>query len=666
MNEKKDPESLDELPKVDITQELKEFVNDLSQTIIEEKTNRAWWEQKIDIWRNLRYGIRNPKNHPWPNCANYMLPIIDGDISRLKPSYVNLINVTPIVTFEAYGAEDIDPARKREQLFDWRRRKDFSFFENYCLGVDYMLEQGAVIFKNTWKYSTRTYTVLIDLKDLPEQVLSAIYDPIVDDQMLTQIIIENFQIDTEFEENQKEVEKVVKRFRQGKSEFEMTLVEAEFDKSEMTPCSIRDEVVFPLNTTDLNDARFIDYRFCMSRNDVKIAMRDERYEEYSDGIIRAWAGNDQATRSNKKNTSYLSMRDDDTIWLHETCVWHDVNGDGIDERCIVTWPDNDPTSILRFIECPYDHGQWPYVLVKREINDTGVFSSRGIPALDEDFQNGISTSFNQAVDNGTIVNSPKVVYKRNSLTNIRNIRYIPGEAVETNGPTTDYEIRQQGNVSQQFLFGQAQYLKAWKDERLGSLTSGLSQINNVQGQGQQGNKTAKEINVIEAMQAEVQSLDLQIFQQQMARVYYQLDALDEQFGQDEEQIITNDKPMNISRKEIQGRFNIMPNGRLDNSNPALRANKSYTILKAFYGDPDIRQEELKKMFLQDFDAKLVGKLFKTPEEKQAEAKAMMEQQKQHEQDIINTQFGIKAQTDAMDIRKEAVLTTFQGKKYAAG
>ena len=663
--DKKNPESLDELPKVEVTSQLQEFVNDLSQKVIEEKTNRAWWEQKIDIWRNLRYGIRNPKNNPWPNCANYVIPLIDADISRLKPSYVNLINVTPIVSFEAYGAEDIDPAKKREQLFDWRRRKDFTFFENYCLGVDYLLEQGAVIFKNTWKYSTRTYSVLIDLKDLPDQVLNALYDPMVTDEMLGQIIIENFQINTEFEENQNEVNRVVKEFRQGLTSFDLTLTEAEYDKAEMTPCSIRDEVVFPIETTNLNEARFIDYRFPISKNDIKIAMRDSRYETYPDETIGSWTGNDISTSQSPKNKNYLSTNDDDTIWLHESCVWYDVNNDGIKERCICTWPDKDPEAVLRFIELPYDHGQWPYCLVKREINDTGAFTSRGIPALDEDFQNGITTAFNQSVDNGTIVNSPKVVYKRNSIQNIRNIRYIPGEPVEVNGQTTDYEIRQMGNVSQQFLFQQAQYLKAWKDERLGSVTQGLSQVNNPEGQGSKSTKTAREINVIEALHAEVQSLDLQIFQQQMARVYYQLDALDEQFGSEEEQIITNDQPMKISRQEVQGRFNIVPNGRLDNSNPALRANKSYTILKAFYGDPDIRQEELKKMFLQDFDAKLVNKLFKTPQEKQAEAQAMMQQQKMHEQDVINTQLGIKAQTDAMDIRKEAVLTTFQGKKYGA-
>ncbi len=657
------PESLEQLPRVKIDSTIREFVNKLSQQVAEEKTNRAWWDKNIDVYRNLRYGIRQPKNHPWAKCANYVIPLIDADISRAKPNYVNLINVTPIVTFVSYKGENIEASRKREQLFDWRRRKDTDFFRNYCLGVDYMLEQGMVVFKQSWKYATRTYTRYISLNELDDLTLRALYDAVVTDEVLSQIIIEEFLIDVSFEENQVEVDRVVREFREGNNEFELTLVETSINKADMTPCSVRDDLVFPVNTTDLNMAGFIDYTFPSTVNDIKIAMRDEKYEEYKEEEIRSWMkGNNGDNNRAYSTTSY----DDDTVWLRETCCWYDVNDDGIKERCIVTWADSDPDAVLRFIELPFNHGEFPYVLIKREINDSGIFSSRGIPALDEDFQNGISTAFNQAVDNGTIVNSPKIVYKRNSVVNIRNIRYIPGEPVEVNGSTTDYEIRQQGNVSQQFLFGQAQYLKAWKDERLGNSTAGLSQINNQIGLGIGGSKTAKEVNVVEAMQAETQSLDLQIFQQQMAQVYYQLDALEEQFGDEEEELITDEKATKISRQEIQGKFNIIPNGRLDNSNPALRAQKSLTLLRAFLGDPDIRQRELKKLFLMDFDSKLVSKLFKTEEEIAQEQSNAIQAQEMAKQNSVKEQVGLRKISDNMDIEKEAILSTFQGKKYAAG
>lgn len=668
MTERVDPESLDEIKSLTVTQKLKDFVTSAAHISEEEKSNRSWWERQIDKYVALRYGIRNTKNFPWPNCADYVVPQIDTDINRLKPSYVNLLNVSPIVSFEGYGPEDQEPARKREILFDWRMKTRVKYFEPYVLGIDHMLEQGVTVFKVTWKYSTRTYTRNIDLSELSEHILSAIYDAIVTDEILAQIITEEFMIDTSFEENQKEIQKAVKDFRAGKTEFELTLVEERDNQPELTACNLREDLVIPVNCTDIHEAAFIDYKFPSCKNDIKIAMRDGRYEEYSDEEIDRWVSGSPAYKeSHYPNANPITRKNTDEIVLHEHCVWYDVNDDGIMEKCIVTYPDNDPTKILRFIELPYEHGQWPYNLVKREINDEGIYSSRSIGQLDEDFQNGISAALNQAIDNGTIVNTPTVVTRRNSVQNIKNLRFVPGQTVETNGPTTDYEVRQNVNASQNTLFQQAQYLKSWADQRVGNLTAGLTSPINMPGQGQQGQKTAREINEIGSVQSQVQSLDLQVFQMQMADVYYQIDALYDQFGNDEEEVaITGQPQMRISRAEIQGKFNIIPNGKLDNSNPELRAAKTFKLLQAFINDPDIKQDELKKLFLMDFDVKLVSRLFKTPQEKQAEMQAQMVAQEQAKQEAIQTQLGLKVASDNLEVRKAAMLAPIEGAKYKEG
>lgn len=668
MAERKDPESLDEIKSLEITQKLKDFVTSLSHIAEEEKQNRAWWENQIDKYIALRYGIRPIKTFPWPNCANYVVPQIDIDINRLKPSYVNLLNVSPIVSFEGYGPEDQEPARKRECLFDWRMKTRIKYFEPYVLGIDHMLEQGATVFKVTWKYSTRTYSRSIDIGDFPTQVLDAMYDPRMTDAYLARILIEELMIDVSFEENQKEVEKAIKDFRDGKTVFDFTLVEEKDNQPELTACNLREDLVIPINCTDIHEAAFIDYKFPTCKNDIKIAMRDDRYEEYSDEEIDTWISGAPLNKTNRyPRTTPVTQQNTDEIILHEVCCWYDVNDDDILEKCIVTYPDNDPTKILRFIELPYNHGQWPYNLVKREINDEGIYSSRSIGQLDEDFQNGISSALNQAIDNGTITNTPTIVTRRNSVQNLKNLRFTPGQTVETNGPTTDYEIRQGFNSSQQSLFQQAQYLKSWADQRVGNLTSGLTSPMNQPGQGLQGQKTAKEINTINQLQSETQSLDLQIFQNQMANVYYQIDALYDQFGSDEESVaITGQPAVRISRQEIQGKFNIVPNGKLDNSNPELRAQKSFKLLQAFLGDPDIRQEELKRLFLVDYDVKLVDRLFKSPEEKQQEMQAMMMQQQAQKQEAIQTQLGLKVASDNLEVRKAAMMVPFEGAKYKPG
>lgn len=668
MAQRNDPESLNDLNSIKINEDHKSFVKTLHQSILDSRNERSFWDNQVDRYMRLRYGIRDVKNHPWKGAANYMMPLIDTDISRAKPSYVNLVNVTPIVNFEPYGPEDIEPARKREFLFDWRMRTKINYFEQYVMGVDMALLQGAVVFKTNWKFQTRKFYKKLELENLSEEVLRALYDPRMDDEYLYRIIVEEGKIDDQFEENKKEIEKLIKEFREGKSEFEMTLVEAFEDRAELTACSIRDDISFPVDTCNMNDARFIDYIFTKSQNDILMAIKDGRYESFTEEEIARWAQGAPQQKPNSRRQSMQSPnKKDEAIWLHETCVWFDIDGDGIEERCIVTWPDANPTMILRFIELPYDHGQWPYVLVKREFNGPGAFESRGYGALGEDFQNAITTFVNQSVDNGTIVNTPRTKYKRGSIANIRNIRYVPGEALEVLTNLDDVKVEQGGNSSQAFLFQSAQYFKSWADQRTGNLTSGLTASNNTSGGGLQGSKTAKEVGLVEQIQSEVQSLDLQVWQSQMAGVYYQLDALYDQFGSDEEEIlITGEKPIKISRREIQGKFNIVPNGKLDNSNPQLRATKAFNLMRVFLNDPMIDQKKLKEHFLVESDVRLAKLLLKSDEQMQQEAQQAMQQQNAAKQEAINTQLGIRTASDNLDVRKAAMMVPIEGRKYAEG
>ena len=668
MSERKDPENLDEIKSIKITDKLKDFVSGMYHTVEMEKQNRSWWDNQIDKYIALRYGIRPIKTFPWVNCANYVVPQIDSDINRLKPSYVNLMNISPMVAFEGYGPEDQEPARLRECLYDWRLKTKVDYFKPYVLAIDHMLEQGAAVMKVSWKYSTRNYVKVIDIGEFPTQVITALYSAEVTDQILSQIMIEELMIDVSFPENQEEINKAVAKFREGETVFELNLVEEKDNQPEWTAVNIREDLIIPINCMDIHEAAFIDYKFPTCKNDIKISMRDGRYEEYPDSKIDAWVSGTPLSKSNRytKTTPITSMNTDEII-LHELCCWYDVNDDGILEKCIVTYPDSDPTAILRFIELPYDHGQWPYNLIKRELNDEGIYSSRSIGQLDEDFQNGISSALNQSIDNGTIVNTPTVVTRRNTVQNVKNLKFVPGQTVETNGPTSDYEVRQNVNASQTTLFQQAQYLKSWADQRTGNISSGLTNPTNMSGGGLQGQKTAKEVGLVEQLGSEVQSLDLQIFQNQMASVHYQTDALYEQFGSDEEAIaVTGKPPQKISRQEIQGKYNIVPNGKLDNTNPQLRAAKSFNLMRVFLNDPDIRQEELKKLYLMDYDVKLINRLFKSPEEKQQEAQIMAQQQQQAKQEAIQTQLGLKVAGDNLEVRKAAMMVPFEGAKYKAG
>ncbi len=123
------PESLKEVKDVKITEDIKEFVNQTAQDVMEADGLRSEWLENDKTYYQKRYGIREKKTFPWKGCANYVIKLIDSNIKKAKPAYVNLYaRSNPPVTFVPFGAEDIEPAMKREKLFDWRLRTKTNFF----------------------------------------------------------------------------------------------------------------------------------------------------------------------------------------------------------------------------------------------------------------------------------------------------------------------------------------------------------------------------------------------------------------------------------------------------------------------------------------------------------------------------------------------------------
>lgn len=666
MQEIKDPEALDNIASIKIDDDIRDFTNQIYKKAVEEKSNRTDWEMRMDSYTRKRYGIRSRKTFPWPGSANFILPQIDSDINRLKPAYINLaMGVSPVVTFEPFGPEDVEPARKREVLFDWRLRTQVKFFKDYCLSVDYMLHNGFTLFKTGWRFETRTYVKVIDLKEIPQQILEALFMPEVTDELLMAVFEEEFKPDMSLEENVEALKGAVEEFRKGKTRFEVEFTEKSINRAECKALNPREDVVFPVGTCDIQDAPFIDHKFPVSKDYIKRCMKSGKYNEYGEDDIDGWTTK-QIGDTFDEQVKYVrdgvrsETTNNDCVVLHEISTWYDTNGDGVDERVIITFPEADPECILRFIENPYDHGQFPYVVIRREFNDAEIMSSRGIPALDDDFQTGISTLFNQDIDAGTITTTPTVVARKNSVKNLRNLRYVPGQVVETENGTQDYTVVQNTNLGQANRFNNMQYLKAWANDRIGNLQAAISQINNTPGSGPQGTKTAREVGAIEGAASQQNSMDLLVFQSQMVDLYYQLDSLYYQFGDDEESIaITGQPAMRISRKEQQGKFNIVPNGRLDNSNPQLRAAKAQARLQMFNNDPYVRQDQLRKQYLDDDDLRLSQTLLKTPQEMQADAKAQEAQQVKALQTALLMQQG----KDNLEVIKEAKLAPIQGRKY---
>lgn len=656
------PESLENVNAIEIDGELKEFVNLHHKNVMEAQTDKEMWDAQDVEYYKKRFGIRSTATFPWDGAANFVLPLINSDINKQKPHYLNLVKASPIVTYEPFGPEDVDAARKREKLYDWRLKHRMDFMRPYTIGLDKMLQSGWVVFKIVWSYETRNYTEFLEIEDLNPQVKEALYDDRLTDDGLKLIFEQEFRPDMSFEENVEAIEEAVQKFRNGETSINVLLTEKAKDEPMIVVCDPRTDVIVPKDTMFIEDARFIAYPFWVTKNDLKIAMRDRKYEEYSDNDIDSWAGKGskdtvggQSIKGLREGIPNAEDVDDDLVLLWETCLWYDINGDGIKERCISTYPDADPEAVLRFIENPYDHGEWPYKQIRRELIDMSFFSSRGIPALDQDFQDGISTAFNQSINAQTITNAPMLLYRRNAGINARNFKFVPGEAHGVENPQVDVNILQTPNLNQGNFLETQRVLKSWAQENIGQVQFGNAGENNFRG----NSRSATEIAVASQFQDANVSFDLQVFQMQMVGVHAQIDSLWNQFGPEEEYLImTGEQEQKISRREIQGKFNIVPNGRFDNTNPVIRQQLAVQNMQAGINDPWVNQYELRKDFFDSQNPTTTKRLVKTPEQMQKEALAAQ----QRELELIQTKMESEEFKSQLKNREQVIKTEMEFNK----
>lgn len=684
----KHPENLKDLNEIKVTPNVEEFAKDLAQEIEEAEAARAGWKAKDEALEKQRFGIRDERVSPWVGASNASLPLIDSDIRAMKPHYVNInLRSTPIIKYIGFGPEDQTAAKKRERLRDWQIRTKMDFFKPYVIGVDKVLQSSAVVFKTIWNYATRKYTEVIDLNDLDEEFIDAIFDDEslmaiaeqrqldaeTPEDVLFTIFLEEFSPDLEFEENEEAIRGAIEKIRAGEERVEVNLIEREHDEAQLIACDLRKDVVIPTDTQDIQKARFIDYPYWQTKNDIKISIRDGKFRKFDDQQIEEWVSDASKIDTNLNERTNISQitENSELILLHETCVWYDIDNDGILERCIMTWPDNDPTAVLRFIELPYDHGRWPYAVVSRELLGYSIYENRGIPELANDFQVGVTDQFNMMVNNSTILNNPPLVYNRDLLTNHRNLKYNPGGPIETKDIDRAFKFLQVPNIDQGNFLETMKVLKSWDQERLGNISFGFASPNN-----EGGKRTATEAQKMAQVFDVNVSLDLQVFQDQMKEVFYQIDALWEQFGPEEEEIaITGQEPERISRRETQGRFNIVPNGRIDNTSPQVRAIIADNLLRTYVNDPDIKQGELKQLHLEMIDISYAERLLKTDQEKLQEQQILMNQQEQAKlnavlEQVEMTRIGNELEMEKetaqarLDVLKARLLEPIEGKKYA--
>jgi len=339
-------------------------------------------------------------------------------------------------------------------------------------------------------------------------------------------------------------------------------------------------------------------------------------------------------RKNREGMTTTSRRG--IVSMKEVYCLYDIDNDGVDERCLLIY--NAETMIpVRFMEYPYEHGEWPYIAFFNEITDGRLLSSRGLGEILNDIDNVITQNHRNKLNSMQIANMPTFKYRLGSNFNPGQMKWIPGQFVPVMGMNDFEQIDVRAN---DFSFDNEELnLKFWGENLVGSFDTAFRQQKSEA-------RSAREVAAIQGIQQASQSLRISRFQRAAKRMYNQIWGLWMQYGPENYTLHMSDgKLRHYSKHEIHGQFDLVPVGTVGNTNPeveAIRARETVTFLV------ELAQVGLLEVAAQKFNidigAAVKDVLDKTdfvtsqrimqdkpPEQLQAEAQAAQQQQAQQQQ-----------------------------------
>jgi hypothetical protein len=628
MPEIKTPENLDAVreikpsQKVDPTSITNNLLAEINKADAARQEKRDNWER----WYKKRMGMRPPKNFPWVGCSNIHIPFVDKVVKKVVPLYTSLVEVAGKMA--VFVPSPTSPALikvkgKAESFFTFLTKavmnshpEALGFFESIALGTDKKAEKGYVVYKTVWSTVTRRRTKIIDVdRDLGKNINRRD----TPSESIEQALLRQFNLDPEDEADRKSIDRFIADFKVGKDFIPIRFSEKVYDAPQVIARDPQ-HIITPTDTTNFASARWIDDWFWSTSNDLRRAVRMKKYRKDHVEAFLEHARNKKTEKNrglttnqgdvHANRTSLDSLKDrregvstvdlnflDDVHKLHEVGVHFDINGDGIEEKCIITFPDARPDLWFRFIELPYDHGEWPWTEDPFELIDERATASRGIPEHLDHLQTVITSRHNFKLDSMTLMNAP-ILKTVTGQVNLGNFGFKPGDKIPVTRPDAVEPLTWDRSG---LLFEEKEeaILKSWGEEYVGLMIDQLLQstLNPTQEA-----RTKFEIQSGVTERSRIFGHNARLFLKRIRRIYEQIWSLWMQYGDPQLEIFVNGEPMQIRKQEFaRGKFYIFPAASPESASPQLEAQNALQDIAIFKGDPLINQVELRNRYFKHRD-----------------------------------------------------------------
>lgn len=599
-------------PEADTQENVSIDKTEIDEIVREIKTaqkNRDTWETKLRVFYERRYGLRGEKTEPWPGAANINIPLVDKAIRRAKPVYVSSVfNVNPIVQVEPFGAPNGEFASNVEYGYDWLVRHRMKRAREAVIHVtDAMTTFGFGVVKCFWDYETEYVRRKLRFDFAPADFDIKNPTPQFEAELARQLGLNMAK-----KEDLEALQDALSQVKAGKKQIEIRVTTERVNAPRWEYVDPRDIIVPWDAGTDVDELPWLCHRMTLTERQLRQRRASGRFDgEAVMKLIRS--GPQSATdetsslptvREMREGVSAATGKKPTNFEVWEVFTWYDIDGDGVPERVVITLApgsgDSGSTCILRMVEYPYEHKQWPFTRFPYEMTEPRWYSSRGIPELLFDINEEINAQHNAKLDNMKLQNAKMFKVRQGSINNPNKIRVKPGGAVEVRRMDDIDTINHQ--VMDFSFDNEERILKAYAEEYVGISDFGLSNVNqNVE------RRTATEVSEISRISGLVQDLDLKVFQEGMRRLHFQTLRLWAQFGEMEVLVRVDgtEEPVIFSRFDLDNDFELAPTGRVDNLDGRTRANQALIELQTLAGNPAtapfVNTLELVKDYLQNRD-----------------------------------------------------------------
>jgi hypothetical protein len=448
--------SRSEGPKADrLVTELKDSVRDAG--FYNDRANRGydvrhcrWSGQSSDGRKHA--GDLGRDAFPWEGASDARIrvadEIVNDEVRMMMRSFRN-------AGFQAVGigTEDIEAGVRVSQLLRWQTQVAMrdQVRRELEMAAQWREAFGSSVSCVQWEQQLRRVPRLIALDDIAgavaapmlpmaeseeqaaaimDEARSAVLDPL-QEAMMIEVLRTLFPL-----ASVGEARKALQVLRQGEV--------AELDEAEIfdggprwTALQTFVDVFFPVNTWDIQRARWVAHRELVSEADLKARVLTEDYDEAwvkraveqkGSSLIRGAAGTWAAglLSQNTGRPGFLEGTMDEAKDLVEIFhFYYKLTTDkGVPQvRKCVLHPD--VSDLMGWSgPLPYDHGLYPYVVHQREYLARCILESRGVPELADTWQQEIKAQRDSRVDRTSLTTLPPVLVPPSR--GARRLQFGPG------------------------------------------------------------------------------------------------------------------------------------------------------------------------------------------------------------------------------------------------